>query len=88
MTLLKPCPFCGSMPKINTGVRKVYRHVYQQQEGCFVYQRVEIVCRNCFCCKDILCERKIDGNPTDKECRKLQKKMATEAIENLWNIRA
>ena len=84
---LKPCPFCGGIPSVNTGDRKVYRYTYQQESGCFVFQRIEIICKKCFCTKDILCQRKIEGNPTDRECRKVQKQMAREAIQNMWNRR-
>lgn len=82
---LEPCPFCGSIPKINTNDRNSNPH--QVYDGILVEQRVLIECKECFCKKDILVFETVSNDATEKECRALQKEMARKTIEFFWNRR-
>ena len=85
-TPLKPCPFCGSIPKINT---KSWAHHESQTDPVeIVEQRVVITCENCFCKKDILNIGYMLQGEDEKAYRKLAKYLAQKTIELMWNRRA
>ena len=86
MTELKPCPFCGSFPTVYTKDRNVLPNIFEP--GVMVAQHVVVQCTKCFCKMDVRCEKIVDDSMSDKECRIIQKQMAKDAIERLWNRRA
>lgn len=83
---VKPCPFCGSIPKIDT---HIWKHIEDQREPCeLVLQRVIIKCQNCFCQKDIECRAYAGLGLDEKSYRKIAKQLARRTIELMWNVRS
>lgn len=83
--VLKPCPFCGYMPKVDTANRK-YVEV-QIQPVIQVRQRVKIECERCFLTKDIVAVKLADIGTEEKALRLIAKEGAREVLEHFWNNR-
>ena len=84
-TPLKPCPFCGSFPRIDTSG---WAHNKDQEENLeFVEQRTIITCKKCFLKKDIINTGYMLTGQDEKAYRKFAKYLATETIELMWNKR-
>lgn len=83
---LKPCPFCGTIPKINT--TSWAHHEDQIDPLEVVEQRVIITCPNCFCKKDVVNTAYMLPGQDEKEYRKCAKWLAGETIKLAWNRRA
>lgn len=82
---IKPCPFCGSIPEVDT---HIWKHVESLYEPCeLVEQRVIIYCPNCFCKKDIVHRGTADLYGDEKFYKQVAKHLATQAIEIMWNRR-
>lgn len=83
--ILKPCPFCGSIPEIDTGEWKCLESMFEPE--LIIRQRIKITCSRCFLEKDIVGTRKAELGTSKKEIRLIAKDCAREAIENFWNRR-
>ena len=82
--LLKPCPFCGSIPKIETE----WTRVESQYEPIMLVQtRVKIECDNCFLKKDIVATSIADLNLDEKMYKYVSKMDARKVINTMWNAR-
>ena len=82
---IRPCPFCGSMPKIDTSIWKCVES--QCEPMMIIEQRVKIECKNCFLKKDIVATSYADLYLEEKAYRFVAKRSARNAIEKLWNER-
>lgn len=82
---IKPCPFCGSIPEVDTHTWKHFEH--QKEPFEVVEQRVIIKCPECFCTKDIVHTAYAELGLDEKKYRKLAKLLARYAIDSLWNRR-
>lgn len=82
-TKLERCPFCGSIPKVDTSNRLFIR----RKESIEVRQRVVISCVRCFTTKDAVVSSYADHGTPDKELRAMAKRNATDFIEYFWNRR-
>ena len=85
MTVLKPCPFCGSIPRVDTHSWKYFedpKSPYLQ-----IRQRVIIKCNNCFLQKDIVSIKLAALGTSEKDCKRIAKIAAGEVIDKLWNER-
>jgi len=83
---LKPCPFCGYMPKVDTKNRKYFED-QSQPPVIQIRQRVKIVCDRCFLTKDIIAVKFADTGTEEKVLRLIAKEGAREVINNFWNNR-
>lgn len=83
--LLRPCPFCDSVPSIYT--KDWYYFEDPITPVIQVRKRVKIVCKNCFLVKDIIAVRTADLCTDEKTLRFIARKSATDTIENFWNNR-
>ena len=84
-TILKPCPFCGSIPEVNT---KCWAHYEDQKDPVeIVEQRTVITCKKCFCRKDIVNTAYMLPGEDEKAYRKCAKYLAQETIRLMWNRR-
>ena len=83
--ILKPCPFCGSIPEIDTKDWKYFESPFDYIW--VVNQRVKITCKECFLTKDILGRRAVDRSTPQKELHAIAKVCAREIIDNFWNRR-
>ena len=83
--VLKPCPFCGYMPKVDTTDRKDIED--QTRPVIQVRQRVKIECERCFLTKDIDCVKLADIGTGEKALRLIAKEGAREVLEHFWNNR-
>lgn len=82
---VKPCPFCGNIPEVNT---KYWAHHESQKDPIeIVEQRVVITCKKCFCRKDIVNTAYMLPGEDEKAYRKCAKYLAKETIELMWNKR-
>lgn len=86
MTPLKPCPFCGKIPKIDTSQWKHNELIDAPME--LVEQRVKIDCDECFLHMDIRAICYADLGLDEKGYRALAKRRARDVIVNVWNRRA
>lgn len=82
---LKPCPFCGYMPEVDTKCRKYFED--QTQPIIQVRQRVKIVCKRCYLVKDIVAIKFTDIGTDEKVLRLVAKEGAREVLEHFWNNR-
>ena len=82
---LKPCPFCGYMPEVDTKNRKYIED--QKNPRIQVRQRVRIECKRCFLTKDIVCIKLAAIGTDEKALRLIAKEGAREVLENFWNNR-
>ena len=82
---LKPCPFCGYMPKIDTASRKYVED--QTKPVIQVRQRVKIECKRCFLTKDIVVVKLAGVGAEEKVLRLIAKEGAREVLEHFWNNR-
>ena len=89
---LKPCPFCGQMPKIRS---RMVAYRYGPAPGPYVSVgvRVTIECGRCSLTKDHLMNVIVDCPEekwlSDKELRrKGKKKFVEDMLEECWNRRA
>lgn len=84
MTVLKPCPFCGSIPEIDT----YWKYVEDPRESCLqIQQRVTIKCERCFLLKDIVAIKLAALGTNEKDCKRIAKIAAREVIDKMWNER-
>ena len=83
--ILKPCPFCGSIPEIDTKDWKYFESPYNPI--LIVRQRVKITCKHCFLEKDIVGTKTADLSISDKGIQFARKLIARETIDNFWNRR-
>lgn len=83
--ILKPCPFCGYMPKVDTTNRKYVED--QTHPVIQVRQRVKIECKRCFLTKDIVVLKPAGVGTEEKALRLIAKEGAREALEYFWNNR-
>ena len=82
---LKPCPFCGHMPEVDT---KNWKHFEDQYKPVIqVRQRVIIKCKHCFLTKDIICAKFASIGTGEKALRLIAKECARETIDIFWNNR-
>lgn len=86
MTELKPCPFCGSLPIVDTKHNRVIENQFEL--GVIVQQRVIVKCPRCFCMMDLYSEQQAKEHLSEKEYRSIQKQLARNIIEQFWNARA
>lgn len=82
---LKPCPFCGKMPKIDTPQWKHFEH--QREPFTIVEQRVKIDCDECFLHIDIVAKKIALTGLDEKTYRFLAKKAVEDVLSNVWNRR-
>lgn len=82
---IKPCPFCGYVPKVDTTSRKYVED--QTQPVIQVRQRVEIECKRCFLTKDIVAVKLAGIGTEEKALRLIAKEGAREVLEYFWNNR-
>lgn len=85
MANLLPCPFCGTMPKINTTSWSHYEDQTDPLE--VVEQRVIITCPKCFCKKDVVNTAYMLPGQEEEAYRKCAKYLAAETIRLVWNRR-
>lgn len=83
---LKPCPFCGGIPEVNTKDWKYYED--QTEPVIVVQQRVKIRCEKCLLTRDIVGYKLADLTEEEKTLRKIAKDIAREIINHYWNKRA
>lgn len=83
---LKPCPFCGKMPKIDTSQWKHNELIDAPME--LVEQRVKIDCDECFLHMDIRAVGYAELFAGEEIYRALAKRCAENVIKNVWNRRA
>ncbi len=83
---VKPCPFCGKMPKIDTSQ---WKHVEHQRDPFeIVEQRVKIDCDECFLHMDIVSRKFAECGLDEEIYRFLSKKCVEDVLGNVWNRRA
>lgn len=85
MDNLKPCPFCGQMPKIDTSQWKHFEHQREPLE--VIEQRVTITCDRCFLEMDIVARSYATIGLEEKEYRSVSKAAARNVLANVWNRR-
>lgn len=88
---LKPCPFCGKMPKIETKMSEPIPLVPAHMT--MVHIRVDIHCPPCLLYKSDAIDAAIDVPVytwiVDKKIRRKAKKLYVEGmIDEIWNRRA
>lgn len=83
---IKPCPFCGKMPKIDTSKWKHYEHQFEPVE--VVEQRVKIDCDECFLHMDICSTAFTCVGESEKVCKAVAKRCVENVLKNVWNRRA
>lgn len=82
--LLKRCPFCGSIPKVETE----WKRVESQYDPVMIVQtRVTIECANCFLQKDIVATSYADINLDEKAYKFVSRRDARKVIDRMWNER-
>ena len=82
--LLKPCPFCGSIPKVETECKWVE---HQHDPVMIIQQRVKISCDRCFLEKDIVAISYAICGLDDKAYKTVARKSARDVIDRMWNER-
>jgi len=83
--LVKGCPFCGKMPKIDTSQWKHFEHQYDPTE--IVEQRVKIDCDYCFLHMDISARRTAQLGLDENAYRRLAKRCVEDVLSSIWNRR-
>lgn len=82
---LKPCPFCGSIPKITT----YFAHHEDQREPYeLVEKRVKFYCDGCFLTKDVAAQSYAMIGLDEKTYWNIGKTLARNIISECWNRRA
>ena len=84
-SVIKPCPFCGSIPKVDTSMRKTTPSMYGEYAE--VRQRVIIECEACGLHKDIVAVRTVPMWLEWKDVKEICRDAARSTIENFWNKR-
>ena len=82
---LKPCPFCGSIPKITTDF---VHHELQTEPYELVEKRVSIYCDGCYLIKDVVAQSYAEIGLDEKTYRNIGKTLARKIISECWNRRA
>ena len=85
---IKPCPFCGHIPYIDTRYRRYFPPDEEEhRDYVTIHQRVLIKCPTCCLVKDIICENYAPDGLDVKEYRRIQKTSAQLCINKYWNER-
>lgn len=85
MNKLKPCPFCGQMPKVDTSQWKHFEHQRERFE--VIERRVKITCKKCFLTMDIVATGYASCGLDEKTYRAFSKTLVKCVIDNVWNRR-
>lgn len=86
MSVLKPCPFCGKMPKVDTSQWKHFEHQYEPI--IVVEQRVKIDCDDCFLHMDIVSYGLAAIGTKEDNLKAIADKCAENVVNEVWNRRA
>ena len=81
---LKPCPFCGTIPTIDTNWKCTE---LVEQPVMRVTKRVRIVCHHCACQKDLVAYRDAPLGLDENEYRKIAREIGKHIINRWWNWR-
>lgn len=81
---LRPCPFCGNMPTIDTN----WKYAELDEEPVVrVVKRVRMVCHHCACQKDICAYRDAPLGLGEDEYRKIAHELGKHIVKRYWNWR-